>query len=292
VMATVETQARHVDMSADEYHAHSAYGSTALETFRKSRRVFYGVYVARELPPPEPSDAMEFGTLLHWRLLEPVKLTTHVNIVPEKASDGLAWNMRKPAHREDRKAFEAKSKAAKCLCVEQATLDAIEEIAQGVESNKLASKILSQPGEPEFSIFWTDEETGLNLKIRLDWFASLCLDIKTTCDPAPEPYAKQCHKLGYHRKFAHYSAGLRAFCGEKKEFVHLAIGTNKPYTVGQYNLMDRDRNGYSLGQGQRRRTLYSLAECIRTGDWREPYEKGIVDLELPTYAYSEDAYTL
>jgi hypothetical protein len=291
-MSTVETTARHVELSADEYHAHPAIGSTMLETFRKSRRTYYGMHVAQELPGFESTEEMNLGTLVHWRLLEPRKLTTHVNAFPELARDGDEWNWRKPDHREQRDSIYARAKERNLLCVERSVLNKVEEISEGVESNKTASKILSQPGEAEFSIFWTDIETGLECKCRLDWFAAMCLDIKTTCDPAPEPYAKQCHRLGYHRKFAHYRAGLRAHCGEKRDFVHLAIGTSKPYTVGQYNLMDQDRNGMSLGQCQRRRMLHDLAQCLKTGDWREPYEKGIVDLELPGYAHAEDAYAL
>lgn len=288
----IEPNAVHRPMGSTEYHAHPAFGSSALEQFRESRRVFYGVFIAREIPPREPSDAMEFGTLLHWRLLEPIKLVTKVNIFPETAGDGSEWNWRKPDHRNERDEIEAKAKENGLLSIPRETMVAVDEIASGVETNKSAAKILSQPGKPEFPIFWTDPTTGLDLKIMVDWFADVCLDIKTTRDPAPAAYAKQCSNLGYHRKFAHYKAGLRAFCDGPKDFVHLAIGTNKPYTVGQYNLVDNDKNGYSLGECQRRRMLHDLAECIRTGDWREPWEKGIVDLELPPWSHGEDAWQL
>lgn len=284
--------ARHEQLSADDYHAHPAIGASMLEDFRKSRRVYYGRHVAREIVAPEPSEAMTLGTLLHLRLLEPARFVGCVDVFPETASDGLEWNWRKPSHREERDKLQSGYDGVSRWLVQRDTLAEIEAIAEGVESNQTARAILRQPGEPEYSIFWTDEETGLECKCRVDWFAETPLDIKTTRDPAPESYAKQVVGLGYHRKLAHYKAGLRALLGKKVDLVHLAIGTVKPYTVGQYNLLDFDRDGHSLGAGQRRMLLHKLKCCIDSGDWREPWEKGVVDLEIPNWAHGEDVWQL
>jgi hypothetical protein len=150
---------------------------------------------------------------------------------------------------------------------------------------------LERRGEPELSIFWTDRETGLRLKCRVDWFSDYPLDLKTTRDPSPMAYARQYAALGYHRKRAHYRAGIFAHTGEHLPFVHLATGTEPPHEVAVYDPDDSDyRSGRSVGEDQYRATLRQLAECFASADWSNPWESQVTRLELPGWAFSEDQY--
>jgi len=288
-MSTVKTKAEHVDMEAEEYHTHPAIGASMLETFRESRREFYGRYVAKTLPPKEPSDAMKFGTLVHLAVLEPERFAETVVTMPN-LYQGEEWNWRKPAHREARDAMQAKFAAEGKTCIELGDWEAVEAIAKSIRENKYAHRLVNGQGQPEFSIFWTDHETGLELKCRVDWFASIPVDIKTTNDPSPEEYARTCLKFGYHRKASHYLAGIEAFNDLPTPMVHLAVGTKPPYVVAAYEINDRDSDNKSLGYQQWRATLASLARCYETGDWREPWEKQITSLRLPGWAFTEDLY--
>src|SRR5262249_7036551 len=150
-----------------------------------------------------------------------------------------------------------------------------------------AHALLNQKGEPEFSIFWTDKQTGLPCKCRVDYMPTevlsdprgVAVDLKTAADPSPKEYASSLVRLGYHRKLRHYQAGLNAYTGSQQPFVHIAAGTSPPYVVASYEVDDTHPNdGFPLGAEQRRRTLTALAECLDSGDWREPYEKSVVTL--------------
>lgn len=295
-MATQTPQpavARHETMTSAEYHAHPAIGASMLQDFRESRRTFYARHIAKTEPRKEATPAMRLGTLVHWRLLEPQRFRATVRQPVATAPDGELWNMRKPAHREAWAQYVAECESEGATIVEQSDLDRIEAIAASVLGNWHARKLLERDGEPEFSIFWTDKETGLPLKCRVDWWSQpIPLDLKTTRDPSPAAFARQCVELGYHRSRAHYMAGIAAFCGEQIPMVHLAVGTEPYFPCCPYDLDDSDANGKSLGLREWRQTLRDLAACLESGDWAEPYEKQIVSLRLPSWGFHADEFSV
>lgn len=288
-MSTVSTKAQHIDMDAETYHANPAHGASMLEDFRESRRMFYGRYVARTIPPKEATDAMQLGTLIHMAVLEPERFAETVVTMPNLYL-GEEWNWRKPAHREARDTIQARFASDGKICVELSDFETVAAVTKAVRENRYAHRLVNGQGQAEFSIFWNDAETGLDLKCRVDWFAAIPVDIKTTNDPSPEEYARTCVKYGYHRKAAHYLAGIELFNDQPTPMVHLAVGTKAPHVVAAYEIDDRDGDNRSLGYRQWRQTLTDLARCYETGDWREPHEKQITSLRLPGWAFSQELY--
>lgn len=281
------------ELSNDEYHSHAAIGASMLETFRESRRLYEARYVTKTLPAPPPSPAMELGTAIHLRLLEPERYRASLaEPYPELAPDGKKWLRRQGSDHERWWADEVAKREGK-LALEQATIDQIEAIAASVLAKPWAKSLLASDGRPEYSIFWTDEETGLPLKCRVDWFRPIIsIDLKTTGNATPERFVKQCVSLGYHRKRSHYLAGIRALTGDKRaRMVHVAVATDPPYPAGGYDLVDRDRmTGKSLGDLEWRYTLRQLQHCLDTGDFSDPWELEILTLEYPAWAYTQQSY--
>jgi len=284
------TKAYHVAMSSEEYHAHPALGATMLETFRESRRKFHAIHITKTMAPKVSSPAMRLGTLVHMRLLEPGRYIDAIgDPMPEFAPDGTIWNKRLKAHREAW--AEEEFKRASGEPVDLPTRNTVEAIAQSVLNNRHARRLLERHGEPEYSIFWTDPATGIECKLRVDWWSSIPIDIKTTRDSSPAAFAKQCVDLGYHVKRAHYMQGITAFAGPDLPMVHLAVGTEPPFSACCYDLDDTDSMGVSLGLRQWRSAMQSLAECMESDQWDEPYERQIVTLRLPGWAFQQDAYS-
>lgn len=298
-MSTVETAKAFGlscnDLPAERYHADPAIGASMLEDFRASRRRYEALYITKTILGGEPSDAMQLGTWLHTRILEPERyFDTLADPLPEVAPDGKNWLRRKGSEHERLWAEELAKRAGK-IAINEATRKKIEDIAESVLSKRWATRLLRGDGQPEFSIFWTDRETGLDLKCRVDWFSAICTDLKSTADPSPAKYAKSLVNLGYHRKLAHYRAGISAYTGEDATFIHVAVGTEAPYSCGAYSIDDRDlmdARTPRVGEQQWRRTLRALAECYETGDWSDPFEREILDLRLPQWAFTEDSYQL
>ena len=58
--------------SAAEYHAdYSRVSNSMLSVFRQSRRRYFQRFVEQSMPAPEPTAAMQLGSLVHTLLLEP-----------------------------------------------------------------------------------------------------------------------------------------------------------------------------------------------------------------------------
>lgn len=283
--------ARHVDVTAEAYHDDPAWGASMLELFRENRRLCYERCVVRTAPHPPASPAQNFGTLVHLGVLEPERFPEVVaDPLPDKAPDGKPWLRRKGSDHEKWWAEELAKRDGKIAC-DAETLDRVANVVEAIRSNARAKQLLSQRGgQSEYSIFWHETEYGLDCKCRVDWYADIPLDLKTTCDASPREYARSLVSLGYARKMAHYHAGLRALRGEPTPFVHIAAESVPPYRVACYQIDDRDRDGIQLGVAQRRRTLFQLAECLATGDWREAWERAVVTLQLPSFAFQEDQW--
>ena len=282
------------DLSNEDYHADTgAFSASALEDFRDSRRLFEARYITKTLPPKAATPAMELGTCVHLRILEPERyFATLAEPFPEEAPDGKKWLRRKGSDHERWWAEEEAKRAGK-LALEQSEIDRIEAIAQSVLAKPWAKALLARDGQPEFSIFWADEETGLPLKCRVDWFRPIVsVDLKTTSDATPAKFVRRCVDLGYHRKRAHYLAGIRAYTADKRaRMVHMAVSTDAPYSAGAYELGDIDRTtNASLGLMEWRHILRSLKHCLDTGDFSDPWEREVLTLEYPTYAFMQQSY--
>lgn len=284
--------AEHIDMPAEEYHAHPAISAGKVEDFLESRRLFEGRYVTKTIPPKVPTPAMLLGTYIHLRILEPDRFNESLaEPYPETAPDGKNWLRRKGSDHEKWWADEVAKRVGK-LALEQHEIDYINAIAESVLSKRWAAQLLRGQGEAEYSIFWTDAETGLELRCLVDWFSSIPIDIKSTGNASPSEFAKTCVRMGYHRKRQHYLAGIEAITNEPPLMVHIAVSTEPPFAAGAYDIQDIDRDGRSLGKRQWRRALKQIAECFESGDWSDPWEHEVFSLGLPAFAFSEDQYQL
>lgn len=287
------------DMPAAEYHAHAAVGSSMLETFRACRFEYFARYVEpgkHDAPPKEETPAMQLGTLVHLRLLEPLSFAEMVaEPLPELAPDGKKWLRRQGSDHERWWQEELDKRAGKIAC-DAARLALVESIAAAIKRHPRWKSLAEDGGAAEYSLFWIDRDTGIECKCRIDWLkltgVLAALDIKTTQTVTPGGYSRQCVTLGYHRKLAHYTDGLLYHFRERVPLLHVAAETKWPHRVGIYDIDDLDREGTRLGQLQRRATLRDLADCLAKDDWREPWEKQITSIRLPGYAFTENEYQM
>lgn len=280
------------NLPAEEYHRSPWIGASMIETFRKSRAEYKARYIDRTWPHKPPTPEMEIGTAAHCLILEPEKWDEVVAPpMPAKGPDGKKWLRRKGSEHEAAWQAELDKRAGK-IALEPEGVARVKSIAAAVKANKRAAWLLDREGQAEFTIVWTDNDTGLECCCRLDYFSSHPMDLKTTALIAPQDYARQCVSLGYHRKRAHYLAGLAAHTGERPQLYHVAAENAAPFRVACYEIDDLDPEGDSLGAVQRRRTLEDIAECMETGDWREPWERTACTLHLPRFAWTENEYTI
>jgi hypothetical protein len=122
------------------------------------------------------------------------------------------------------------------------------------------------PAKTEFSIFWTDEETGVQCKVRLDAVRLeepvIALDLKSTDDARPHEFTRQMLRLDYDLQAAFYVEGVRRFVGHECPFIFAAVEIDKPHGTAFYALSP----GHDMMENGRRKMRHALqikARCER-----------------------------
>jgi len=92
-------------------------------------------------------------------------------------------------------------------------------------------------GSKELSIYWNDE-AGRKWKARPDCFTEeVVLDLKTTVDCRPEPFARTRERLCYDLQAAHYvDAVSRLTGGGRPRFAYVSVELSSPYAVWVHEL--------------------------------------------------------
>jgi predicted amidohydrolase len=117
------------------------------------------------------------------------------------------------------------------------------------------------------SAFWTDPETGLELKARADMLNGMatCIDLKSAADASPHGFANAIARYRYHVQAALY---LDAFGAERFVFV-----------AGIYTLDDAS---VQQGRDEYRRALRGIAEHQQKDVWPS---YGAQEISLPGWAF-------
>lgn len=243
--------------------------------------------------PPEPTDAMRLGTLIHTALLEPKRFASRYVVMPD-LTQGIVDKNGEPykapkltnEYRARVKQFGAENVGKLFIeADEKATCDAI---AESIAANETASGILSEPGESELAIVWEDKATGLLCKALIDrladnWAQWIAADLKTTEDAGPGAFARDALKYGHHIQTAFYLTGLARVGQPAHRFLHIVCEKARPHAVAVYELDDE-----SVDQGIRECEDYlrQYAECQASGHW-PAYPTSIQTVRLPRYGFTD-----
>ncbi len=160
-------------------------------------------------------------------------------------------------------------------------------ITYRIQKHPAASQLLQQ-GKSEQSIFWTDKETGVKCKGRLDWLAngdvsSVILDLKSTQDASPEGFQRSISKYRYHVQAAMYLDGTKELGFDPDAFIFAAWEKHSPYASALYYATPEM---LEIGRKEYKRLLKIYAKCLETDKW-EGYSGEIQPINLPEYYKTE-----
>jgi hypothetical protein len=136
--------------------------------------------------------------------------------------------------------------------------------------------------EREKSIIWTDEETGIKVRVRFDAICApyAIFDLKSTTDARPEQFLKQAIRLDYDLQAAMYSEAAYRHTGEKMPFNFAAVETAEPHGI---YMLPADESMLENGRRKFRRALATYKRCMETGQW-PGYTNAVQPLVWPRYA--------
>jgi hypothetical protein len=127
-------------------------------------------------------------------------------------------------------------------------------------------------GKPEQSLFWTDPESGVQMRARLDWLGEkrdsrlLIVDYKTARAVDLASIEKAIYEYKYHMQRVQYVDGAIALDlgDEDTEMVFVFQSKTPPYLVHPIQL---EMNAIRLGRARIRRALQIYLKCLESGYW-------------------------
>lgn len=134
-------------------------------------------------------------------------------------------------------------------------------------SGHRGARNLLRGGLAEESLTWTDSDTGLTCKGRLDYLRpDLVVDLKSSRDPSPDKLERDAVNYGYAAQVAMYNDGARAakrLTGDRRPCI-IAVRAKDDFDVAAFEL---SQEALEVGRGIYRNLLHRLAECIAADYW-------------------------
>lgn len=174
------------------------------------------------------------------------------------------------------------------LAKEKAAVDAM---ALEIRRHPIASALLDpERGRPEVSVFWHDEQRGIDRRARFDWLPNgdggllVVPDYKTTASAEPRAFTKSVFNFGYDIQAVFYMDAIRAAgLADDVEFRFIAQETTAPYLITIHEL---DFASLALGRARVDEACSVFRECTETGIW-PGYSDGIELIGPPPWLASQ-----
>ena len=215
---------------------------------------FYHEYLSPDADR-KMTDALRFGQAFHLAILEPEEFNKRVEWWDKtKGTNTIAFE-------------EAESSMAdRMLLCPTVWKEKLVDMLDAYLANPETRALLEIEADNEVTMVWTDKETGIECKGRLDRAAiksSLLIDFKTTRDASEEGFKKSVREFGYHIQDAFYRSGYEEVFGEKPAgFAFPLIEKEPPYLTNLCQLSD---DALEAGDYIFRRNLRHYADCIDKG---------------------------
>ena len=234
--------------------------------------------------PPKaksPSADFLFGTAFHTLLMEPALFAERYVVSPEGNKNSNAY-----------KAAVAELVAQQKEPISSSDWTRLHSMREAVLNDPYAGPLFKD-GQAEVTGIFTDPETGLECKVRIDWlpesFPNVITDLKTTRSGNPDSLRKACWDYGYHTQAAFYSLAWEVIFGQPPE-AFIFVFVEKPDDPKDMplppQLYELSRDYRQAGEQQVRQWLNLLQDCLTTyGEEPWPhYTRGLTELNAPYWA--------
>lgn len=278
-------------LTAADYHRFRAASASALKTIHAGTPA----HLKREWDEPQdPTPAMQWGTALHWLVLEPhepspVAVTQETYTVPEdakpkkdgpKPGESVPWNpLAGPC-----KDWAALQRAAGKIVMRPDEFLALRKTALAVNEHPEAGAMLRAARFREATIVWEDSRQ-VPCKARIDAIGyhgldPFIVDLKTTTDASPAGFARKAWELGYHLQAAWYVDALAESRGcDHPRFYFVAVEKDS----GLVSVHQATDAFLEAGREAYRKAMDQFAEAWHTGIW-PGYDENIHALDVPAWA--------
>lgn len=249
------------DITNEEYHSGPAVSKSQLDDIAISP----AVYQWKKSAPvdEEKLTALDMGTALHCLLLEPDEFEGRFIIAPE-------FNRRTTIGKESEKAFldDCKATGKTVMTFEEGRK--LRLMRESVMAHPDARLLLEHDRHAESSLYWTDEETGEQCRIRPDSYLTdvpVTFDVKKTADIGR--FETHVEEFRYYVQDAMYTEGYEKLFGEPSDFFFLMVSDT--IDCGRYpvRVMKVEQDWKSAGYEEWHKNLRRFHECKLNDDWHD-----------------------
>lgn len=234
-----------------------------------------------------PTEAMEFGQLLHTIVFEPDLFDERYVISP--GFDRRYKDENAPGGRGKQAAAAFEASVSGREVVSQAEVDMANDMGVSLRAHPTLGRLAAAPGFHEVVAVAVDPATGIPIKCRIDKITvldgtSYVLDGKSARDASVAGFSKAVANLSYHQQAALYLRVLNILAPRERRFIFAAIEKTKPYVCQAFELC-----GGALKQGEREidYALVAYKAASESGYW-PGYSAGIEEIDLPKWAQTRE----
>jgi len=267
------------DLSNEDYHNLPSFSSSQIKDaveYNHPMAFFRAKHIDKALPRVE-SAAMGLGTAIHTAWMEPELFESEFITEPK-------IDKRTKQGKADYQIFldEAANKNIISIDTERKVLN----MKRALDYNFNAKSLLEH-SIVESSVFWTDEETGLDLRVRPDiWREGLFIaDLKSTKDASRAEFQKTIYKFGYHISAAMYLDGMRAIGQPMDDFIFICVESSAPYLTAIYTLSE---DALDIGYREYREALKNIKKSVDSGIYKGHNRDKITEISLPSWVMAKE----
>jgi len=260
------------NMSNDDYHDHKAVSRSMLMELKKSPKKFHYKYLSGRYEK-EDTMPLKIGSAFHTLILEPELFTEKAAIMPDYLKKPSITQINAKNHSDstllqieqwDKFHEENEGKAH----LKKDDVEKLREMAAAIRKEPATQKLIGQKGLIEPSIFWTDEETGVQVKVRIDFLTldyRYTMDVKSTADCDEEKFSRSIINYGYDVQAFMQQEAVFQLTGERPDAtIFLCCEKDDPYDTGFYMA---DDTVLRRGELWYRELLKRLAACRVNDVW-------------------------
>lgn len=217
----------------------------------------------------EESEAKRIGKAAHDMLLLPESWTTGYYVMPEGFNS--AHTSRFAMAIAERAAAQRRGMTILSFREWQTA----RRVVRSIEGDAGAFAAL-QAGQPEVTLVWQDQDTGVWLRARPDWLpnsiiagrsdvARVVTDLKFMAGDNchPDGWSRAVGRYGYHISAGFYDMGIEAIFGRGADaHIFLPVEKDYPHYVSLYQLPSAD---LARGKAQARIAINRFAEALQRG---------------------------
>jgi hypothetical protein len=254
----------HVDI--DRYHGHTfdplpSVSSSSLKKMIGKRSCPAKFWEMSALNPNrvpvKETPALRFGRAVHALALGEPEFAKDFVVCPYddlRSGDGYKWN------KEWKAKVEAGTETRKLIRAPEFAM--IEQMTKALKRSPQVAGAFTA-GTPEVSFFHTDAETGVVLKVRVDWWpedpvAHPVQEFKSALSIDPTELSFDVFDLGYHMQSALQVDVIKAVTGLDVSVAHIVQEKEPPY-LAELRMFTPEQLEH--GRRRYRRALHLFAEC-------------------------------